>query len=304
MVTKIEPATPETVEDSTLGPLLAREPWNFTPLQVIQAGSVWLAADRSVSDLKRYADMAESEAQWVEKLWGDRLRFPGHLLFFTRDPEVYKTWYYWGSQPHFLENIEGFQPSVGGVRKNGEIYANQFAGARVVVNLQNVKTFSNGDPQAVLRHELVHAVTARARATSSTSFSGLGSPTWAVEGFAVWATSLERPADRSHERAFVAHGVSRRMFTGEPPLSTEFYSADAEKRYFNSVVSASIFSYVAKLQGKEAAVEFYEQVIRYNDQEGEPFHQVPAFDGICQRVVGKSGGAFLEEWARFVRNGA
>lgn len=304
VVTEIEPATPETTEDATLGPLLAKEPWNFTPLQVIQAGNVWLAADRSVSDLKRYADLAESEARWVEKLWGDRLRFPGHLLFFTRDPEAFKAWYYFGSAANFMEDIEGFQHSANGVRKNGEIYANQFAGARIVVNLQNVKTFSNGDPQAVLRHELVHAVTARARATPSTSFSGLGSPTWAVEGFATWATSLERPADRSHERAWVARGVSRKMFTGEPPRSTEFYSASAEQRYFNYVVSASIFSYVAQLQGREAAVEFYEQVIRHNDQEGTPFHQLPAFDGICQRVVGKSGGAFLEQWARFVRNGA
>jgi hypothetical protein len=49
-----------------------------------QVGNVWLAGDDTVDDLQTYADGAQSQLSQVEALWGDRSRFPGYILFFSR----------------------------------------------------------------------------------------------------------------------------------------------------------------------------------------------------------------------------
>jgi hypothetical protein len=95
--------------------------------------------------------------------------------------------------------------------------------------------------------------------------------------------------------------VARGKFKGKPPLSKTFYGKDIG---FNYAVSATVFSFVERLKGRAAAVEFYAKVITYSDSDSEALVDLPAFDGICKRVVGLSGKAFVEQWASYVRRGA
>jgi hypothetical protein len=69
------------------------EPWDLTPLKVINMGNVWLAADDSVSDLGAYASAAHVQAAKVESIWGSRPRFPGYVLFFSRNPGNLRAWF-------------------------------------------------------------------------------------------------------------------------------------------------------------------------------------------------------------------
>jgi hypothetical protein len=299
VVKDIAPTTQDNAQDVSFNGPLANAPWNFGPLRVIQAGNVWLASDGSVSELDRYAAAAEDEARKVEALWGDRLRFPGHVLFFTRDPASFRTWFGLGTASNFDESVEGFQIPLNGVRKDGRVYDGQYAAARVVVNLKSTDLFKD-DPRLVIRHELAHAVTCRATA-STPGFAGLGAPTWAVEGFARWVEGLDNAAAKSGIRARAASGVAAGTFNGQLPLTKTFYGKDVG---FNYDVSSTIFAYIERSKGRDTAVEFYANVIKYTDMIGTPFTQLPAFQGICERVLGKSNGALLQDWAGFVRGGA
>ncbi|GAA3780051.1 hypothetical protein GCM10022225_80360 [Plantactinospora mayteni] len=286
--------------DGAMSGPLADSPWHFGPLKVIQAGNVWLAADRTVSDLDRYAAVAEREARWVEALWGDRTRFPGHVLFFTKDAENLKKWFSVGASDKgedFIETILGFQHRTDGVRKDGSVYKGQYAGARIAVNLGNILR-SKEDPARTVRHELAHAVTSRA--TVVTSIGALfGAPTWAVEGFASWTEGVDNAGNRASVRSEVARGVAAGKFKGRTPDQTEFYGKDIS---FNYALGSTVFRYAEQTKGRDAAVEFYARIIEHI--EGSGFTATPAFDGICQRVLGMSGGAFMERWAGFVRRGA
>jgi hypothetical protein len=85
----------------------AEAPWHTDALKVVQAGEkVWLAGDRTVKDLDRYAAVAERELRTVEGLWGDRLAYPGHVLFFTRDAGNYRQWFGLGTGDDFKSSVE------------------------------------------------------------------------------------------------------------------------------------------------------------------------------------------------------
>jgi hypothetical protein len=277
---------------------LAHAPWNTTALKVTMVGNVWLAADASVPNLEAYAAAAEGEAHRIDELWGDRIRYPGSLLFLTRDGASFKTWYGFGQASNFLADIEGFASSVPAVQANGKRYRDQYAGSRVVVNLANVAASGNGDPRTVMRHELAHAITARGTAPGV----GIGqdlrttAPTWAVEGFATWTETLGNPGLAAAWRRGAAAG-----FTGRLPRSADFYG---KRRGANYATGASVFLLAEKLKGTQAAAEFYAQVVQLVDVGDLVVAGSPGFDRICRDTFGLRGAVFLSRWASYVRRGA
>lgn len=267
-------------------------PWHLTPLTVAHVDNACLIGDATVPDLARYADVTAAEVRHVDALWGDRLRFPGHVLFLTRDAENFKRWYGLGGASNFRPEFEGFQIPQYGVRRNGDVYRDQYAGSRVVVNLGNISAFGD-DPRRVIRHELAHSVGARATTLSPGGWL-LGAPRWATEGFARWAEQID-------ERPYLRGRVAAGAFRGRLPASQDFYGRDMS---FNYALSATAFSFVERAKGRAAAVEFYAGVIKYNDSEHEPLVDMPIFNAVCKRVLGMTSSAFTEQWAGFVRKGA
>ncbi|WP_203922913.1 hypothetical protein [Rugosimonospora africana] len=300
VVTEILPVTQANVEDLGVDTPLANAPWNTTPLKVIRAGDVWLAGDDSVPDLDHYASAAQSQVQKIEAMWGKRLRFPGYVLFFTKSKDNFATWYEFGKATNFSTDVEGIQLPLTGVRTNGQLYDNQYAGSRIVVNLTST-TVGGDTPELVMRHELTHAVTSRATAVSMGGFAGvLSAPTWAVEGFARWMETLEFDSSKSSVRAVVANAVAKGGFKGKLPATDSFFKGDASLNY---AFGATAFEYVDRTKGRDAAVEFYAQVVDHNDLESTPFTESSAFQDICQHVMGVSSATFLQQWAGFVRRG-
>ena len=269
--------------------LPATAPWYTTALTVKRSGNVWLVGDASVPDLDRYAAPAEAEASSREQLWGSRTRFPGYVLFFTNEDQNYATWFDLGKASNFLPTIEGFQIPQFGVRQNGEVYDGQFAGSRIVVNLRQTAAFGD-DPQLIMRHEMTHAVSSRVNALSAADWL-LGPPRWAIEGFATWA---EGGNDQWRREAAAS-------FKGRLPNSAEFYG---KERRHNYAVASTVFAFAERTKGREAAVEFYESVVQYQDVKGDPLVGLPIFNTICTRVLGMSATDFKQRWATFVRTGA
>ncbi|MFI7425492.1 hypothetical protein ACIBPB_00745 [Micromonospora sp. NPDC049836] len=289
VITEMLGVTQGNRKELGLDGLPADAPWYQMPLKVLHAGNVCLISDTKVADLDRYAAVAQDEARYVEELWGDRTRFPGHVLFFTRDEATFAKWFGLGSSGNFQPTIEGFEIPQFGVRKNGEIYTGQYAGARVVVNLKRIESFDDS-PRRVMRHELTHAVSARATTIGPAEWL-LGAPRWALEGFARWAEGTGAASRR--------YAAGR--FKGKLPSSTSFYGSSMA---YNYAVSSTVFSWVERLKGRAAAVEFYEAVIQYNDMTGEPLVETPVFNAICKRVLGMSTDGFKQRWATYVRTGA
>jgi hypothetical protein len=301
VVTEITGLSVHTAEELSVGGPMADAPWNFTPLHIIRAGKVWLAGDDSVTDLDRYATSARTHLREIEALWGDRITFPGHLLFFTRNTQNFQQWYSIGAYGNFDPRIEGVEIPLQGVRKDGEVYSGQYAGSRIVVNLRGADSL-HSDPELVMRHELAHAVTSRATSVES-GFGRLmtAAPRWAIEGFARWVETVGNPNRLEYLRLVVRYAVVNGMFSGKLPRSNEFYGENVAVNYD---LGASVFAYVAKVKGQGAAVEFYASVIEHNEISGAQLVATPVFDKICRRVVGVRGSAFLRHWADFVRGGA
>jgi hypothetical protein len=303
-LTDVTAVTRENLEETQTAvgnsSLLADSPWNTTPLKIRHVANVWVAGDDSVTDLDRYAAAARTEVGRVEALWGKRLRFPGYILFLSRNKDNIRKWFSLGSDPKATDK-EGVELPRQGVRGNGELFSDQYAGARIVVNLANVE-LNGDDPRTVMRHELTHAVTARATLVSFSDSGALQAPIWAVEGFARWVESLESPARQAGGRAAVAAGVSAGKFDGLPPGSEKFYGADIG---FNYALGASVFRYIEQTKGRDAAVEFAAALFQMIAAEGEDLVRAPAFDRLCARVLGVSTSrAFFGQWASFVRRGA
>ncbi len=273
----------------------ADAPWHSTALRLAKVGQVWLAADASVTDLDRYIGLAGGQVQRIQALWGERLRYPGCLLFLTRDSEAFKTWYGFGKASNYADTVEGVAPHRLGVRTNGQPYRDQYAAARAVVNLKRVDTFGD-DPAMVIRHELAHAITARAVQVGS-GFADLYSaaPAWAVEGFAAYTETLDNPGRAQQYRAAANTGLDGRL-----PRSADFYTTNVGAHYAQG---AAAFLYAQQLKGVDAAVELYASTVKYADLGGEPVAELPAFDGVCRRVLGISAPAFTTGWANYVRSG-
>jgi hypothetical protein len=96
--------------------------------------------------------------------------------------------------------------------------------------------------------------------------------------------------------------VAAGMFADTTPETESFY--DRSSVHFNYAVSASVFDYAEQIASRDDAIELYAQTIEHGDLTGEPLVTLPAFDGICQRVLGMGSSAFMQDWAAFVRSGA
>ncbi|GAB2943806.1 hypothetical protein GCM10027280_35590 [Micromonospora polyrhachis] len=293
VITEILPITRANAKElNAFNALEADAPWLHTPLTVQHVDNVTLVGDASVSDLQRFADATRSEVRTVESLWGDRLRFPGYVLFFTRDEENFKNSFSVGLAGNYKPTIEGFQIPQYGVRQNGDIYRDQYVGSRVLVNLKTIARFDD-DPRRVIRHELAHSVGARLTTLSPGGWV-LGAPTWAVEGYARWTEQI-------NERGYIASQLASGAFKGRLPTSQDFYG---DAMTFNYALASTVFYFIERKKGRSAAVEFYASVIKYNDTEGTPVAETPIFNAICKRVLGMTSSAFTQQWASFVRNGA
>jgi len=287
VITELTRLTRANFEKLKVVGLPATAPWYLTPLTVKRSGNVWVVGDASVPDLDRYAAPAGAEARRVEQLWGSRTRFPGHVLFLTNDDKNFAAWFDAGTGSDFKPTFEGFQFPQFGVRQNGEVYREQYAGSRITVGLKVIASF-NEDPRLVMRHELAHAVSSRAMVLGGDWL--LGPPLWAVEGFARWT---ERVGEEM--RRYAAP-----KFKGRLPTSADFYGKDIS---YNYALSSTVFDFVERIKGREAVVEFYEGVIHYNDMKDDPLVDLPIFEAICSRVLGMTPTTFKQRWASFVRTG-
>lgn len=298
VVTEIVGATRKNYKKLHLDGPLAYAPWNTDKLHVVKVGKkVWLVGDESVTDLDRYAAVTEKELRLVERLWGDRLSYPGHVLFFTRDVANVKQWFDFGASETFVPGILGFQARELGVQKNGMIYGNEYAASRIVVNLRGHQAFGS-DPALTIRHELTHAVTARATLTIGGDYNP---PTWAIEGFARYTETIGSAATAARIRSVVADGVRAGKFHGTTPASKAFYGRDID---YNYCLGSTVFSLAERLKGLAAAVELYARIIEHPDSLDVPFMRLPVFNGISKDVLGMSAASFRSRWDSFVRNGA
>jgi hypothetical protein len=289
-------------EDPTLKDVLpANAPWRMDALQVVNRGKIWLAADDTVTDLESYADAAADQVEDVEQLWGDRPKFPGHVLFLTRNKKALARWYGVGHGQKVSDVRPGYGVPLVGVRGNGQSYAGQFVGARNLVYLPATEELWN-DPVSIMRHELTHTTTMRAFGTGDNPFLA-SPPTWAVEGF---ATFIEIRGNASAEPRIRTAAVNG--FAGSLPDSDTFQTGDALTVTTNYALGYTVFRFVEQIRDLETAVNFYREVIKWDDglRFGvyTPFIEKPAFDGVCQQTLGLRGPEFLDQWAAFVQAGA
>ena len=270
--------------------LSAATPWNLSSLHVTRVGKVWLAGDDTVPDLSPYAAVTEPELATVEKVWGDRTQFQGHVMFFTRDQSTLVQWFELGDTP--LSSFWGMAFARPGVQENGEVYAAQAVSARMVINLSAIE--ENGEtPASTMRHEFVHAVTARATGFGSTP---VRPATWAVEGFATYIQYRDDAQSLANVR-----WQARQGFNSELPLTKGFYEGSQEQVLTNYALGATVFDYINLTYGLTAAVDFYDAVVKYDDTGSDPLVEYPAFDGVCHRVLGTTAQDFMQQWDSFVR---
>ena len=174
------------------------------------------------------------------------------------------------------------------MRTNGEVYPDQYAGARVVVNLANIE-LNGDDPRAVMRHELAHAIAARVTEVAfSVNGVRFGGSIWPIEGFARWVEDLDNPSRIAANRAQVAAGVSAGKFHGLPPSSDKFYGGDIG---FNYALGASVFRYIEQIRGRQAAIDFDTALLQMGFTESQDLVKAPGFDRLCARVLGVSTSA-------------
>jgi hypothetical protein len=304
VVTDIVPLTRNALTKGEQGASLvglealpANAPWNSDVLTVVRVGNVWLAADDSVDDLDPIAAVAEAEASGVEQMWGDRARFPGYVFFLTRRKKAVLRWFDFGLSG--LSGFrEGFKTDVFGVRANGASYTGQAAGARMVVYLPGTEELGWSTSRTI-RHELVHAVTARAEGTGDGDVWLIGPASWAVEGFATYIETRGDAGLEQQDRALAADG-----FDGTLPNTKGFQKGSATRISTNYALGSTVFSFVEQVHSFETAIDFFEEVVDYGDNlfnSGEAFVDTPAFDGICQRILDMDRDEFFEQWAAYVR---
>jgi hypothetical protein len=272
----------------------ASAPWNLHPLKVVHAGNVWLAADESVDDLDVFAAAAKTQAAEVEAIWGKRTRFPGHIVFLSRNQQNLRAWYDLAGQ---ADDFEGVQVPLYGVTKEGQPYTDQFYAARMVLFLPNIEKYTD-DPALVMRHELTHAVTSRAMDASLQSDTP---PRWAIEGFARYIEVQGNSERQRTQRFTAAEGLRDGLLKHPLPRSKDFYGEKAIQ--FNYAAGYAVFAYVEQKKGENAAIAFYAEVIKYAEPFGQPLAETPAFDGICRRVLDLSASDLLAGWKSFVRAG-
>lgn len=277
-----------------IGPVVylsAATPWNLSSLHVTNVGKVWLAGDDTVPDLSPYAAVSEPELSIVEDVWGDRDQFPGHVMFFTRDRSTLGEWFDL-SQTTGVDRFWGVAIPHPGVQGNGEVHASKPVSARMAINLAAIE--ETGDtPASTMRHEFVHAVTARAVGFGSTP---VRPATWAIEGFARYIQYRDQPQMLQGVRA-----QARRAQRDELPRTEGFYDGSQEQVLANYALGSTVFDYINQSRGLTAAVDFYDAVIKYDDTLSEPFVWAPAFNGICERILGTGANDFLQRWDSFVR---
>jgi hypothetical protein len=271
-------------------------PWNLQELAVAHVGTVTVAAPPTVTGLQKYAQIAAQEARTVTRLWGKRPTFPGAVLFLAPDEATFGKWYRLGESME-LSNADGV--SVGasrqGFRENGSEYVGEPAASRVVVNMTRLLDPSSGDSNTVsgvIRHELVHALTAKVYQSQLL----LQQPMWAIEGFARY---VEDGKTTPRMAASIASGVRSGWFSGLPPYPEDFYGS---RSTFNYDVSASLFCFIAARKGQAAAVEFYAQLSPLIEAKGESVMRSPRADAVARRVVGMPAQQLLTEWGRYVRS--
>lgn len=273
----------------------SNSPWNVSPLHVVKSGNVWLAADDTV-DLDPFVAPAKEQARSVEAMWGKRKRFPGHVLFFSNDRETLRTWYDLGDS---AEKFEGVQIPLFGVTRDGNQYNDVTYATRMVIFLPNIQKFSD-DPTVVMRHEMVHAVTSRA--VDYGNGVDEGAPRWAIEGFARYIEVDGDPGRHAGEVALAADALRSGRLKAPPlPDSEKFYEDKTIGE--NYAVGYSVFAFVEQAKGKETAIEFYAETVKFTEPFGQDLVETPAFDGICQRVTGMSSSQLLSRWADYVRAG-
>lgn len=271
--------------------LSAATPWNLSSLHVTNVGKVWLAGDDSVPDLSPYAAVTESELAVVEDVWGDRPTFPGHVMFFSRDTDTFGQWFELATRTP-LESFWGVALPRSGVQENGEVYAAKAVSARMVINLSAIER-TGETPDSTMRHEFVHAVTVRAVGFGSTP---VRPPTWAIEGFARYIQYRDQPHMMQHVRR-----QARQAYQSALPATEDFYEGSEDRVLGNYALGSTVFDYINQTHGLTAAVDFYDAVIKYDDTASRPFVEYPAFDGVCEHVLGTSAQDFLQQWDSFVR---
>lgn len=291
LITGIRPTS--TAEAEITGAMNAA-PWNLTPLTVRHQGRVTLAADATVTDLDSYIAVADEENARVAALWGSRPKFPGNVLFLSRNPAALSRWYGTGQ---IIVERDGVMigASRTGIRASGELYHGEAVAARILVNLARMgRRNYNLTPRLVMRHEMVHAVTSRI-------WPGFGHPAnWAIEGYAMYGELLPEPAQAARERAWLAARV-RSAFRGSLPATKTFQDGSLDTVHYNYLLSWTVFTFVAQRKGASAATEFYSQFVQVSEPDSTSILVTPRGESICRTVLGMSSRQFLQEWSAYVR---
>ncbi|MDQ7908253.1 hypothetical protein RB614_27375 [Phytohabitans sp. ZYX-F-186] len=276
----------------------ADAPWNTDKLRVLKVGeAVWLVGDESVTDLDEFGAVTNQELATVKKLWGGRESFPGNVLFFSRKKESVLRWFGISGTDNVVRQALGFQIPQLGVRKDGQTYTGKYAASRILVNLASIEAGKN-EPWATIRHELTHAVTARA---SLAGYSDTAQPArWVVEGFARYSETIDQPSRAALIRGNVADGVRAGKFRGTTPFSDAFYGKDAG---FNYALGSTVFSLAERLKGRDAAAELYARLVQRVDSADRSILELPVFEGISADVLGMSSDSFRSRWKSYVQNG-
>ena len=284
-------------------------PWSVTRVTVAKAPGVWLVADATAPEVAGYAQVAVTEAATVHRIWGQRFSLPGAVLCFTRDDASFRSWFNRKDHPVTVTAVEGLTNFGRYAYASGEPYTAETPAVRVSVQLKAVEQVfgrigASGDAaletQLVIRHELVHGLTARLapRADDLGYLTG-DIVRWAIEGFARFVEHLDQPARQRASEAYVRDGVRRGLFAGRPPASKTFY--DTPVMSFNYELSSTIFEFVRRRRDLEAAVTFYDDCHRVADLDEVPFLGTKAFDHACRTATGLAAPAFLQQWSSYVR---
>jgi hypothetical protein len=248
-------------------------PWDYLPLTFAKAGPVTIAAPQeSPWNPADFVAAAQKANDLVRGLWGGVPASRGFLVFLA-DTKQAQEWF--GPKAdmsrslgyaHFAAiatqdgTIKFIKPELGQPPKESR------AGARIVVNMEQVKT-----PDAaysVLAHEMTHAIglhlMPRGLYVPDAAHKGspLDTPFWVIEGFAAWVDSLTTPDGVQQTLNYVRSGWSKYHQSGDPgfPTNDAFFVEPAV--HFNYEIGASFFAAVDRVAGRAKVVTAYVGLIQ------------------------------------------
>ncbi|WP_430787902.1 hypothetical protein [Actinoplanes sp. G11-F43] len=254
----------------------ARRPaWDQTDLRSARGdGAVVLSARDSAWDPQTYLAAAERAAKLVRTYWGKRKGATGFVVFLV-DDEQFRGWFDNDGVPMGgttgvalfpkMVDDEGVRyPTrpdttlgLGATKKPR--YLDRTAGTRILLRMSKIKTMKYAE--AVMAHEMAHALGPHLINGSSTDFSGDGAtdqPSWAIEGFARYVEHKTEPGSAVKGAGFVRRNLRKYLpANGSFPTNANFYADDASRTTFNYEIGAAFFLAAERAGNPQKAADLY-----------------------------------------------